>query len=68
MLHRKGSCPTCDKYAPDLQDARTALHIACTDEDPAPGWRPCPATLLRSREKIELWPGNRPEGYKGWDL
>lgn len=58
VLHAPGQCWSCDGY-PDWQLARKTWGINFTGQN-NPELLPCPATLKRAVETINLWPGNRP--------
>ena len=58
VLHKPGVCRFCD-MEPKLQLVRQHLNMAYTGEEPGPGMRECPSTILRTIEDIERWPGNR---------
>lgn len=63
VLHAPGDCEYCDEYE-NRQGLRILHGIAFTGQalasDGGPWYaaRPCPATLLRSVEKIDRWYGN----------
>lgn len=59
VLHAPGACVYCDKY-PEKQDERIRNTTAFTGEEAERFGLPCPATVRRSLEVINLWPGNRP--------
>lgn len=60
VLHEPGRCEYCDRF-PGWQDARLMRGIAFTGNEPEEWERACPATILRSVEKIERWYGNVPQ-------
>jgi len=60
VLHEPGRCEYCDRF-PGWQDARLMRGIAFTGNEPEDWERACPATVLRSVEKIERWGGNVPQ-------
>lgn len=59
VLHAPGTCIFCDMnpYRP-LHYARALLRIGYTNRSCPEGFRPCPATVMRSRHHIDRWGGN----------
>lgn len=59
VLHAPGTCIFCDS-APyrALHYARALQRIGYTNHPCPEGFRPCPATIMRSPERIERWRGN----------
>lgn len=68
VLHSPGVCPYCDEH-PDWQALRRLWGIAFTGQEPQQlgvYWRevPCPSDQRRGTGGSQVWPGNRPEGYR----
>lgn len=63
VLHAPGECVYCDNY-PDFQAARIRDNINFTGKT-NPNLKPCPATMKRTLERIERWPGNVAEPPEG---
>lgn len=61
VLHPASDCIYCAKF-PNLQQQRIDMGINFTGETD-PNKSPDPASLRRPAETINMWPGNRPEGY-----
>jgi hypothetical protein len=57
VLHAPGECEYCDRH-PEWQALRLLWGICFTGYEPDPGELPCPATVKRSLEVINKWPGN----------
>jgi hypothetical protein len=63
VLHAPGECEYCDMH-PDWQEIREAWGIAFTGYEPDAGELPCPATVKRPLDVINMWGGNVPRPVK----
>lgn len=59
VLHAPGECESCDLF-PNWQQARIVQGVAFTGREPVDGEVFDPASLFRTAEQINAWPGNRP--------
>lgn len=64
VLHSPGICTYCDKHK-DWQALRMAWGIAFTDEPVTEDKMPCPATMLRPLQTINMWGGNQAQEKNG---